>query len=374
MGLGLTNWWSIFVAGGAQVTRSGGGWNAGYINGIGILGPFEASEGTKIRVGTKFNFHSEVDQDFRIAGWLAAHIPVGDPAVQSGTGDQIDAVNSPRTDWEWGAAVSKSWFTGLISYTMSGEQDNDVRVPNLLRFGFGAAIPVTNIIQVIAETYYNVLDGGDNPEPDYAMLNGGARIWFGQTGWALSAAFSSNLTMLVNHGVNPNPFGGILGITYAAWPPEPPPPVVVPAPEPVVEPAPVAAAPVVTPAPAPASPASGAAFDDRRDLLRRQERPADQHREGRSGRRGAADEERPQRDRGRHGLHGQHGHRQGQPGAGPQARQAAKHYLVTRHGIDPSRITTVSKGAADPAYDNATAEGKTKNRRAQIVVTLVSGT
>jgi outer membrane protein OmpA-like peptidoglycan-associated protein len=45
---------------------------------------------------------------------------------------------------------------------------------------------------------------------------------------------------------------------------------------------------------------------------------------------------------------------------------------VTRHGIDPSRISTASRGG-EPAYDNTTAEGKTKNRRAQIVVTLVSG-
>ncbi len=59
---------------------------------------------------------------------------------------------------------------------------------------------------------------------------------------------------------------------------------------------------------------------------------------------------------------------------GMKRAQAAKEYLVTRHGIDPGRISTVSKGAAEPAYDNATAEGKAKNRRAQIVVTLVSGT
>ena len=375
MGLGLTNWWSIFVAGGAQVTRSGGGWNAGYINGIGILGPFEASEGTKIRVGTKFNFHSEVDQDFRIAGWLAAHIPVGDPAVQSGTGDQIDAVNSPRTDWEWGAAVSKSWFTGLISYTMSGEQDNDVRVPNLLRFGFGAAIPVTNIIQVIAETYYNVLDGGDNPEPDYAMLNGGARIWFGQTGWALSAAFSSNLTMLVNHGVNPNPFGGILGITYAAWPPAPPPPVVVPAPEPVVEPAPIAAAPVVTAAPAPAPPPRPAPRSTSDEIFF----------DGKGARltniaKAVLDGValRMKNDLNATavvtGYTDNTGNEQANVELGAKRAQAAKDYLVTRHGIDPARISTASKGGADPAYDNSTAEGKAKNRRAQIVVTLVSGT
>ena len=59
---------------------------------------------------------------------------------------------------------------------------------------------------------------------------------------------------------------------------------------------------------------------------------------------------------------------------GTKRAEAAKQYLVTRHGIDPSRISTASKGASEPAYDNATAEGKAKNRRAQIVVTLVSGT
>jgi outer membrane protein OmpA-like peptidoglycan-associated protein len=54
--------------------------------------------------------------------------------------------------------------------------------------------------------------------------------------------------------------------------------------------------------------------------------------------------------------------------------EAAKEYLVTRHGIDPGRITAVGKGSLEPAYDNSTAEGRAKNRRALIVVTLVSGT
>jgi OOP family OmpA-OmpF porin len=59
---------------------------------------------------------------------------------------------------------------------------------------------------------------------------------------------------------------------------------------------------------------------------------------------------------------------------GQKRADAAKEYLVTRHGIDPGRISTQSKGSGEPAYDNASAEGKAKNRRAQIVVTLVSGT
>jgi OOP family OmpA-OmpF porin len=372
IGLGLTNWWSVFVAGGAQVTRSGGGWDAGYINGIGILGPFSASEGTKVRVGTKFNFHSEADRDFRIAGWLAAHIPVGDPLVQSGTGDQIEAVNSPRTDWEWGAAISKSWFTGLVSYTLSGDQDNDVRVPNLLRFGFGAEVPIAPIVHFIGELYYNVPDGGDFPEPDWAMMNAGARIWFGQTGWAMSAAFSSNMTMLFTHGINPNPFGGILGITYAAWPPAPPPPVVVPAPEPIVEPAPVVAPPVTTappppPRPAPRSTSDEIFFDGKSARLTNIAKAVLD---------GVA--LRMKNDLNSTavvtGYTDNTGTETSNVELGSKRAEAAKDYLVTRHGIDPARISTASRGASDAAYDNATAEGKAKNRRAQIVVTLVSGT
>ena len=52
---------------------------------------------------------------------------------------------------------------------------------------------------------------------------------------------------------------------------------------------------------------------------------------------------------------------------------AAKEYLVTRHGIDSARISTEGRGSAEPAYDNETDEGRAKNRRALIVVTLVSG-
>ena len=38
LGLGLTNWWSVFVSGGGQVTRSEGGWAAGYLNFCSALG------------------------------------------------------------------------------------------------------------------------------------------------------------------------------------------------------------------------------------------------------------------------------------------------------------------------------------------------
>ena len=381
LGLGLTNWWSVFVGGGGQVTRSEGGWAAGYVNSLGIVGPFNATEGQKIRLGTKFNYQSEVDPDFRVAGWLAGHIPISSTDPVGGPGSTIEAVNSPRADWEWGAAISKSWFTGMVSYTMSGGQDdpqdpNDtIRVANLLKFGVGATIPVgTPLIEVIIEALYNVYDGGDFPQSDYGQLNGGVRLWFGHSGWALSGALGTNLSMLFNNGTSQNPFGGVLGVTYAAWPPAPPPPVVVPAPEPVVEPAPVVAPPVTTapappppPRPAPRSTSDEIFFDGKQARLTNIAKAVLD---------GVA--LRMKNDLNSTavvtGYTDNTGTEQANLELGAKRAQAAKDYLVTRHGIDPARISTVSKGSAEPAYDNATAEGKTKNRRAQIVVTLVSGT
>ncbi len=148
--------------------------------------------------------------------------------------------------------MTKGWLTGMVSYTLVGQPNDLTRLPNLLVFGLGMDIPVLDIIHVIAEGYYTVTDGGDRPEPDWATLNAGARIFFGHSGWALSAALNTNLNMLVDHGINPNPFGGFLGLTYAAWPPAPPPPVVVPAAaEPIVEQPAVAAPAPAAPAPAP---------------------------------------------------------------------------------------------------------------------------
>ncbi|MGH9369844.1 MAG: OmpA family protein, partial [Thermoanaerobaculia bacterium] len=60
-------------------------------------------------------------------------------------------------------------------------------------------------------------------------------------------------------------------------------------------------------------------------------------------------------------------------GISARRAEAAKEYLVTRHGIDPGRIATFARGSQDAAYDNATAEGRARNRRAVIVVTLISG-
>jgi len=49
--------------------------------------------------------------------------------------------------------------------------------------------------------------------------------------------------------------------------------------------------------------------------------------------------------------------------------EAVRDYLVSRHGIDPARITVEGRDAREPVGDNNTAEGRLKNRR--VVIKLV---
>ena len=49
--------------------------------------------------------------------------------------------------------------------------------------------------------------------------------------------------------------------------------------------------------------------------------------------------------------------------------EAVRDYLVSRHGIDPSRITVEGRDAREPVADNSTAEGRLRNRR--VVIQLI---
>ena len=50
-----------------------------------------------------------------------------------------------------------------------------------------------------------------------------------------------------------------------------------------------------------------------------------------------------------------------------QKRAKAVHeYLVTKGGIDTSRLTSEGYGPANPVADNKTAEGRTLNRRVEL--------
>jgi outer membrane protein OmpA-like peptidoglycan-associated protein len=371
IGLGLTTGWSVFASMGEDRFESRGGWTGGALNSIPFPTGFRADEPRKIRFGTKVRIVSEQNPDLRIGLFLSAQVPVGHATihVDEGLGDaDVDRVKSRRTDWEWGGVLTKGIFTGLVSYQLSGKHDSDIRVANLLRFGFGVDVPVLPHLHIIGEIDRTLPDGGDLPQDSYSMLVSGVRFYIGRTGLAVSAAVNANVDQLVRHGFSPSPVGGLVGLTYAAWPPLPPPPVVIPppaAPAPVVEER-VPGAPPAPSQPTPRTTRDEIAFDagsarltniakailDGVALRMKNDLNATAVITGYSDNVGSEESN---------------------TAISAKRAEAAKEYLVTRHGIDPNRISTAARGSAEPAYDNATAEGRAKNRRAVIVVTLLSG-
>jgi len=371
LGLGITDRWTVFASAGEEKFQNRGGWLGGALNGVQIRTPFDADEPRKIRIGTKYGFVSEADPDFRIALWGAAQIPFSHSSIRR---DQVDAdldhIKSRRTDWEWGVSGTKGILTGVISYQLSGRHDEDIRPANRLRFGAGVDIPTAPFLHVIAELDRTIMDGGDFPEDSYSMLVAGARFYIGRSGLAISAALNANVDLLVRHGFSPSPIGGIVGLTYAAWPPPPPPPVVVPAPAP---PAPVVEQKTEVVQPVPAPPVR--APKSTRDEIFFDTGSARLTNIAKAILDGVA--LRMKNDLNSTavitGYSDPGGSEQSNLAISAKRAAAAKEYLVTRHGIDPGRITTAAKGTAEPAYDNSTPEGRAKNRRALIVVTFVSG-
>ena len=370
-GLGLTDNWTVFASAGEEKFESRGGWLGGAINSVQIRLPFDADEPRKIRIGSKYKFVSESDPNLRIAFFASALIPISHSNLRR---DQVDAdldhIKTRRGDFEWGAAVTKGIFTGVISYQLSSRHDEDIRVANRLRFGAGVDVPVAPFLHIIGELDRTIADGGDFPEENVSLLVTGVRFFIGRSGFAVSAALNANVDLLVKHGFSPSPIGGIVGLTYAAWPPPPPPPVVVPAPPPAAPVVEQRTEVVITPAPAPPAPTPKTT----RDEIFFDAGSARLTNIAKAILDGIA--LRMKNDLNSTavitGYSDPGGSEQSNLAISAKRAAAAKEYLVTRHGIDPGRITTAARGTAEPAYDNTTPEGRAKNRRALIVVTFVS--
>jgi outer membrane protein OmpA-like peptidoglycan-associated protein len=370
VGIGLTDNWTVFGSAGEEKFQSRGGWLGGALNSVQIRSPFDADEPRKIRIGSKYKFVSESDPGFKVALFASVLIPISHSNLRA---DQVDAdldhIKTRRTDVEWGIALTKGIFTGVVSYQLSSRHDQDIRVANRLRFAAGVDVPIVPFLHLIGELDRTIMDGGDFPEENVSILTTGVRFFIGRSGFAVSAALNANVDMLVRHGFSPSPIGGIVGLTYAAWPPPPPPPVVVPAPPPeapgVEQRTEVVITPQAPPAPTPKTTRDEIFFDAGSARLTNIAKAVLD---------GIA--LRMKNDLNSTavitGYSDPGGSEQSNLAISAKRAAAAKEYLVTRHGIDPGRITTASRGTAEPAYDNTTPEGRAKNRRALIVVTFVS--
>jgi outer membrane protein OmpA-like peptidoglycan-associated protein len=382
-GYGLTDRWEFSAMVPYERIRGQGGDRAGLINGWLYQGRFADSGIGDVHIATKFGLGAAGSGGSGMALSGFADLPTGDKnsGISSGNGKY---------------GVGFEWTGGILnlagSYAIVGKRNashsnfppgavTDVSLPNEIRVDGGLNIPqgwwrTTNWITEVNTTFYN---GGDSKPKAPIFLVTGLRHWFGESGWALNGGVRWNVgkfsydnaqcrfTELADCSLS-----GLVGLTFApihvaryvAPPPAPTPVPPPPPPPPPPAPVPPPEAPPVTPPRVPTeirtdeihfeigsarlTNIAKAILDD--VALRMKQEPTS--------------------------TAIVIGYTDNREATGPNAdldvrrAQAVKDYLVSRHGIDPSRITIEGRDGREPVGDNNTAEGRLKNRRVVIRLML----
>lgn len=378
VGVGLTDRWEVSAMVPWDRINSNGGDRVGYINGFLYRGEFEESGLGAVRLATKFSL-TPVDNPTRFALSGFVDLPTGDNDTGIATGG---------TDFGIGGHVTRGIASGSLQYIARGDREDnsllgtngDVSVPNEVHLDAGLNIPIgffgpTNWVSEINSVWYT---GGDFAPDNPVFLVTGFRHWFGTSGWSLSAGARWNVTKFADNNdecrfteLDDCGLSGLVGLTFAplafaapAIPPPAPPPVA-PPPEAPAPPAPVA--PPEAPVAPPRQPT-----EIRTDEI---------HFESGSARltniaKAILDEVALRMKQEPSSTALVIGYTDDRENTGPDKNldrrraEAVKDYLVTRHGIDPSRITVEGRDATDPIGDNSTAEGRLRNRRVVIKLTL----
>ncbi len=367
IGYGITDRWEIVGSIPFVNIHNQGRDRAGFINGYLYEGKFDDSGVGNLHLGTKFGLLDPAG-----ASQLAASFFVDFP-----TGDSDSGISSGNTDY----GIGLHWDRGIIAasgiYKNSGTRsasdsllEEKFDLPNELHADLGLNVPLrfwstTNWITELNTIWYT---GGDREPDDPIFLVTGIRHWFGTSGWALNLAGRWNAARFSDDNdhcrvkeLDDCALGGLVGLTYAPMhltpPPAPPPVYVPPAPEP--EPVP--------PAPEPIAPETGPT-ELRTDEI---------HFEPGSARltniaKAILDDVALRMKQEPRATATVIGYTDSREATGPNAdldrrrAEAVRDYLVSRHGIDASRITVEARGTDDPAGDNETAEGRLANRRTVI--------
>ncbi|MBP7675031.1 MAG: OmpA family protein [Thermoanaerobaculia bacterium] len=359
----LPNWEASFTAGQRYYSSDDRLW-AGNIGGRNRVGEVDHDETDKLRIGTKYVLNRK--DPLKVALFAAAYIP-----TQRKSDDA--AMSSYRTDWEWGFSGTYGIFSGQFSYLWTADYDPEYdpyEIPNEMTFSAGVGVPlIPDRLKGIFEIHRVMYDGGTTQPPDLTDAVLGARFALGKSGLVAGAGIRANIDRWVKYGSSPSNVGGLLQLSYAPQPekvveaprvvpsPHVPPPVEpAPAPAPALEPAP---APVVEAPPAPkpeTSTTDEILFDSARSRLTNIAKAIlDGVALRLKNNLSATCAITGHTDPGEKGDHA----------ALAKARaDAAKDYLVKRHGIDAARIQVDGRGDAE-AGDDAT-----RNRRAVVTVTF----
>jgi outer membrane protein OmpA-like peptidoglycan-associated protein len=315
-----------------------------------------------VRIGTKLRLFGDRggDSTFAINGF----VDLGGTA-----NNEIKNAVSDKTGWGGGLDWRvRNWVFDLGYYDNGGDFGTIIG-PKATTAGIGYAGRIGTRLDWITEVNGNFYNGGRALElkDSYDFTTGG-RLWLGEAqNWAFNFALRTDLNQLSSTGDH-CPLGGLLGLTYfpAAHhmePPPPPPPPPAPAPPPAAEPPPPPppapeAPPPPPPAPAPKpeervtvnfTPGSARLSNIAKAKLDEVALKMKQDPTLRAQVLGYTDA----------GKSETANHKMSE-----QRAQAVKNYLVSRHGIDPSRITTEGRSNQD-STGNAT-----QDRRAVVILTV----
>lgn len=373
VGYGLTDRWEVSAMLPWEQIYGNGRDRAGFVNGFLYQGKFDDSGLGDLHLATKFGF-TNPGAPTALAASLFVDVPTGDDNGGISTGNA-----------NWGAGLHFTHGIGSLAatYKITGDRDanNDsvffdrnFDVPDEFHVDAGLNVPIgfwatTNWISELNATVYT---GGERRPDNPIFLVTGIRHWFGTSGWALNGGVRWNVAKFSDDNdecrfteLDDCGLGGLVGLTYAplhlapvAVAPPPPPPV-----PPTTEVPPPAPPVTSTPPPAPTvrtdeihfEPGSArltniakAILDD--VALRMKQEPNATalvigYTDNKEATGANADLDR-------------------------RRAEAVRDYLVSRHGIDASRITVEARGTQDAIGDNTTAEGRLKNRRVVIQLTI----
>ncbi|MCU1349279.1 MAG: outer membrane protein [Acidobacteria bacterium] len=385
IGYGLTDRWEVSASLPFDRLQGHGGDRAGFINGWLYRGKFSDSGVGNLHLATKLGL-LPTGGPSKLALSVFTDLPTGDKNSGIGTGNGNFGAG---LHWTHGIAslagsyviVGKRDASHTNFAPLGGVSNASIDLPNEFRFDGGLNVPLTfwrttNWISEVISVWYT---GGDLKPKSPVFLVTGIRHWFGDSGWAVNGGVRFNAAKFgKDHSecrvteLDDCSLSGLVGLTYSPFniaavapPPPPPPPVELPPPPPP-PPAPVVPPPEAPPVVAPRTPTelrtdeihfepgsarltniAKAILDD--VALRMKQEPTS--------------------------TAVVIGYNDDREATGPNAdldrrrAEAVRDYLVTRHGIDPSRITVEGRDGREPVADNSTAEGRLRNRR--VVIRLI---
>jgi outer membrane protein OmpA-like peptidoglycan-associated protein len=377
IGYGLTDRWDVSASLPFDRITNSGGDRAGYINGFRYIGRFTDSGVGDLHLATKFGLMDPAMSTSKLALSLFVDAP---------TGDKNSGIATGNPNYGIGLHYTRGIGTLSGTYAVMGKRDLTnsntgaaVDLPNEVRLDGGLNVPIhfwaaTNWISEVNSVWYN---GGDHKAKSPVFLVTGFRHWFGASGWALNAGARWNASKFGNDHkecrvteLDDCGLSGLVGLTFTPFhlapppPPPPPPPVYIPPPPPPPPPpTPPPPPPVVPPPHVPQElrtdeihfePGSArltniakAILDD--VALRMKQEPSSTaivigYTDGKENTGANTDLDR-------------------------RRAEAVRDYLVSRHGIDATRISVEGRDGQEPVGDNTTAEGRLRNRR--VVIRLI---